>query len=191
MKKLLKKYLISGLLVVIPISLTLYILYAIISFLDRLYPIKLFPFYFPGLGIILTFFIILMAGIIARNLFGKKFLSMGEKFIAKIPLINAIYNPIKQIAEAVFSSQDKNFRRVVLIEYPRKGLYCLAFVTGIATGEIQEKTAQKVINVFVPTTPNPTSGFYIMVPETDAIPLDMTPEQAFRTLISGGMAGNK
>ncbi len=189
MKKQLKKYLISGLLVLIPISLTLYILYAIISFLDRLYPIELFPFYFPGMGIILTFFTIFLAGIIARNYLGKKFLPIAENVIGKIPLINALYNPIKQIAEAVFSAQDKNFRRVVLIEYPRKGLYCLAFVTGVATGEIQEKTAMKVINVFVPTTPNPTSGFYIMVPESDVIPLDMTPEHAFRTLISGGMAG--
>jgi len=122
------------------------------------------------------------------NFLGKKLLSLGEKIIARIPLVKAIYNPIKQILEAIFSMEAKSFRRVVLIEYPRKGIFTMAFVTGVARGEIQAKTKHNVLNVFVPTTPNPTSGFYLMVPDEEVTELDLTVEEAFRLIVSGGMA---
>lgn len=112
---------------------------------------------------------------------------MGEQFISRIPLVKNVYAAVKQIADAMLTSHTKNFRRVVLVEYPRKEIYTLAFVTGIAKGEIQNKTQKKVINLFVPTTPNPTSGFFLMVPESDVIDLDMSVEDAFKLLISGGM----
>ncbi len=190
MKAQLKKYFLSGLLVVVPVSLTIYILTIIISFTDKLYPIvkAYLPFYIPGFGIIITFFIILFVGIITTNFLGRKVLSIGEKIIARIPLVKAIYHSIKQIAEAMFSMEDKSFRRVVLIEYPRKGIFTMVFVTGVAKKEVQAKTGKKLLNVFVPTTPNPTSGFYLMIPEEEVIELDITPEEAFRLIVSGGMA---
>ena len=112
---------------------------------------------------------------------------MGEKFITKIPLVKNVYAAVKQISDAMLTSTRKSYTRVVLIEYPRKGIYTLAFVTGISRGEVQDKTQSNVINLFVPTTPNPTSGFYLMVPDTDVIDLDMSVEDAFKLLISGGM----
>jgi uncharacterized membrane protein len=124
------------------------------------------------------------------NLLGQKLIDTGERLISNIPLVKNVYAAVKQIADAVRSSTGKNYRRVVLIQYPRKGIYTLAFVTGVSEGEIQEKTQDKVINLFVPTTPNPTSGFYLMVPETDVINLDMSVEDAFKLLISGGMVSS-
>ena len=190
MKAHLKKYFISGLLVVIPVSLTLYILTILINFTDKLYPIvkQYLPFYIPGFGIIITLCVILLVGVITTNFIGRKLLGYGEKIIARIPLVKEIYHSIKQIAEAIFTTNDRGFRRVVLIEYPRKGIYTMVFVTGTAKSEIQKKTGKNLLNVFVPTTPNPTSGFYLMVPEDEVIALDIKPEEAFRLIISGGMA---
>ena len=190
MKAHLKKYFISGLVVVIPISLTIYILSIIISFTDKLYPIvkAYLPFYIPGFGIIITFFIIFFVGVITTNFLGNKLISTGEKIIARIPLVKGIYHSIKQIAEAMLSFEEKSFRKVVLIEYPRKGIYSMAFVTGVTKNEAQAKTNKKLINVFLPTTPNPTSGFYLMVPEDELIELQIKPDEAFRLIVSGGMA---
>ena len=190
MKKRIKKYFLSGLLVVVPIALTIYILAIIINFTDKLYPaVKTYlPFYIPGFGIIITVFVILFVGMLTTNFLGKKLISIGEKIIARIPLVKEIYHSIKQIAEAMFALEDRSFRRVVMIEYPRKGIFTIAFVTGSARGEVQAKTIKKVLNVFVPTTPNPTSGFYLMVPEDEVIELDLRPEEAFRLIVSGGMA---
>lgn len=188
MKKHLRKYFISGLVVVVPVSLTMYILWAIIKFTDRLYPSSFFPIYVPGAGIIITFFTILLVGLITTNFLGKKLLAMGERIIAYVPLVKEIYLSIKQIAEAIFTHRDKNFRRAVLIEYPRKGIFTMVFVTGVSQASIREKTGKKLLNVFVPTTPNPTSGFFLMVPEDDVIELDMSPDEAFKLIISGGMA---
>lgn len=188
MKAHLKKYFLSGLIVVVPISLTIYILIIIVKFTDKLYPISYLPFYVPGFGIIITFCIILLVGIITTNFIGKRFIFISERIIARIPMVKVIYNSIKQIVEAIFSTDDKGFRRVVLIEYPRKGIFTMAFVTGITRGEVQEKTEKKVLNVFVPTTPNPTSGFYLMVPEDEVKDLNITPDEAFRLIVSGGMA---
>ncbi len=190
MKTRMKKYFFSGLLVVIPIALTIYILVIIINFTDRLYPVvkSYLPFYIPGFGIIITFSIIMLVGIITTNFLGKKLVAIGEKIIVRIPLVKEIYNSIKQIAEAIFAMEDRSFRRVVLIEYPRKGIFTMAFVTGVTKGELQTKTEKKVLNIFVPTTPNPTSGFYLMVPEDEVIDLDIRPEEAFKLIVSGGMA---
>ena len=188
MKKALRKYFFSGLLVVVPIALTVYILIILIKFTDRFYPTSVLPFYIPGFGIIITFCIIILVGVVTTNYLGKKLVAVGEMIIARIPLVKEIYHSIKQIAEAMFTMEDKSFRRVVLIEYPRRGIYTMVFVTGVTKGEIQAKTQQKLLNVFVPTTPNPTSGFYLMVPEDDVIELDLSTEEAFRLIVSGGMA---
>ncbi len=188
LKKSLKKYFIAGLIVVIPIALTIYILLILIRFTDRLYPTSYLPFYFPGFGIIITFSIIMLIGIITTNILGKRLLVLGENIISRIPLVKEIYHSLKQISEAMFTMDEKNFRRVVMIEYPRRGIYTMVFVTGATQPRINEKTGRKLINVFVPTTPNPTSGFYLMVPEDEVIDVDLSIDQAFRLIISGGMA---
>jgi len=186
----LKKYFISGLLVIIPITVTVYILKIIIGFTDTLYPLvkSYLPFYIPGFGILITFLLIVLVGVVTTNILGKRLVAVGENMIARIPLVKVIYNAIKQISEAIFSVEHKSFSRVVLIEYPRKGIFTMAFVTGVATGEVKAKINKKLLNVFVPTTPNPTSGFYLMVPEDEVKVLDMKPEEAFKRIVSGGMA---
>lgn len=190
MKAQIRRYFISGLLVVVPIALTVYILMIIVNFTDRLYPLlkEYLPVYIPGFGIIITLCIIMLVGIITTNFVGKRLLLFGETIIARIPLVKEIYHSIKQIAEAIFTTEHKSFRRVVLIEYPRKGIYTMVFVTGVPRPEIEEKIGRKCLNVFVPTTPNPTSGFYLMVPEDEVTELDISPEEAFRLIVSGGMA---
>ena len=187
MKTQLKKSFFTGLLVVIPISVTIYILFFLIEILNNLLPFSFLPY---GTGLVLTVILITLIGFMTTNLIGKRLIDMGEKFISSIPLVKNVYAAVKQISDAMLSAKGKNFSRVVLIEYPRKGIYTLAFVTGISGGEVQVKTQSNVINLFVPTTPNPTSGFYLMVPETDMINLDMSVEDAFKLLISGGMVSS-
>jgi uncharacterized membrane protein len=153
----------------------------------RFHPDHFLPFHLPGLGVITTFILIFTVGLVTKSYLGTKLVTFGEKMVSKIPLVRGIYNALKQFVDAVFSDRGQSFKKAVLIEYPRKGLYSIAFVTGVSRGEVQVKTAQRCVNVFVPTTPNPTSGFYIMVPEGDMIPLDMTVEEAFTLVISGGI----
>jgi len=187
MKTHLKKYFITGLLVVIPIGVTIYILIFLIKVLNNILPFRFLPY---GTGIVLTVILITVIGFMTRNIIGETLIKMGEKFISKIPLVKNVYPAVKQISDAMLSPKARSFRRVVLIEYPRKGLYALAFVTGFARGEVQEKTKSKVINLFVPTTPNPTSGYYLMVPENDVIDLDLSVEDAFKLVVSGGMVSS-
>ncbi len=184
MKTHLKNSFITGLLVVIPISLTIYILVFLIKFLNSLLPFYFLPY---GTGILLTIIIVTIVGFMTNNILGKRFIDMGENIISNIPLVKNVYNAVKQISDAMFTSRSKGFSRAVLIEYPRKGTYAVAFVTGVAVERLQDKTKRKVINLFVPTTPNPTSGFYLMIPEEDMISLDMSVEDAFKLVVSGGM----
>jgi len=130
----------------------------------------------------------LIVGFLARNYIGSKLIEFWENIVNKIPFIRTIYVAIKQLGEAIFAKKEKDFKRVVLIEYPREGIFTLAFTTGIGEGEIQKKTKKRVLNIFVPTTPNPTSGFYLLVPEDEIKFLDMSVEDAFKLIISGGMA---
>jgi len=195
MKKTLKNIFITGIIAIIPVGVTLYIFFFLINLMDnllniippRFHPDQIFPFHIPGLGVVFTIILILIVGIIVQSYIGKRFVHLGEWILSKIPFINGIYNAVKKLVESILGDKGQSFKKVVLIEYPRKGLYSVAFVTGMSEGEIQEKTVQKNINLFVPTTPNPTSGFYIMIPESDVIDLDMTVEEAFTLIISGGM----
>ncbi len=145
------------------------------------------PFPIPGLGFILVFVVLFLAGVSVRNFLGRKIVALGERIMSHIPFVSKIYSAVKKLVESIFFGAGKDFKRVVLIEYPRKGIYALAFVTGVSTGEVQDKTEKRVINLFLPTTPNPTSGFYLLVPEEDVIPLEMTVEDAFKLLMSGGI----
>jgi len=192
-----KKYFITGLLVVVPLYITIYILAVIVNYMDAileylpdsLHPDIYLPFHIPGIGVIFTIVAIFLVGLLTTNLLGKKLVEIGEGILVKIPFFRGIYKPIKQFIETFFVSGYSGFRKAVLIEFPSKGIYSIGFVTGIASGEVQTKTAEKVVNVFLPTTPNPTTGFYILIPEKDVIPLDMSVEDAFKLIITGGMVG--
>ncbi|TFG37482.1 MAG: DUF502 domain-containing protein [Syntrophobacterales bacterium] len=195
MRKKIKSIFLTGIAAIIPVGVTLYIISFLIRTMDnlvkitphRFQPDELLGFHIPGLGVIITLVLIFIFGLVTKSYLGLKAVSLGEWIVDKIPFVIGIYKGVKQLVDAIFSDTHRSFRKAVLIEYPRKGLYSIGFVTGDSQGEVQEKTATKHINLFVPTTPNPTSGFYIMVPETDMITLDMSVEEAFSLIISGGI----
>ncbi len=185
-------------LITIPIALTWIILNFLFKNLDSLAPvftnilIKMHVpipegYRIPFLGVIMTLLSIMLIGMFATNIFGKRLVHLGERIVAKIPFVRRIYSGIKQVVLSFANADTTGFTRVVLIEFPRRGINAIGFVTGEARGEVQRLTKDKVINVFVPTTPNPTSGFLIMVPEEDTMPLEMDVEAAFKLVISGGM----
>jgi len=194
-KNRIKTYFLTGLLVVVPIALTIYIFTFIVAYMDRFIellppsyrPDSYLPFHIPGIGLLVTFFMILFIGLLTRNILGRKFIALGERIFEKIPLVRNVYFPIKQMFEAIFLQKSDSFKRVVLLEYPRRGTYTLGLVTGVTQGEVQGKTEKKMINIFIPTTPNPTSGYYIVVPEDDVHELKMTVQEAFKLIVSGGM----
>jgi uncharacterized membrane protein len=187
---ILKNYFFTGLLVILPIFITVYVIWFLIRGIDvvlKYVPSHYLPFQVPGLGLILVVLLIFVVGVLARNFVGRKVVQFWENMVDRIPLVRIIYAGVKQLLEAFFVQKSDAFKRVALLEYPRKGIYVLGFITGICKGETQAKTDKSMINVFVPTTPNPTSGFYVLVPEDELIILDMSVENAFKVLISGGI----
>jgi uncharacterized membrane protein len=180
---------VTGVAVMAPLAITLWVLWQIFSFIDGIVKQVLGRFIggIPGVGVIVFFSVILLVGIFATNLIGKRVISLAEKMMARIPLVNKIYAAVQQISSAFLGSKSSIFNTVALIEYPRKGIYSMGFVTSIAKGEVQQKTAKKVVGVFVPTTPNPTSGLLVFVPSEDLIHLDMSPEDGLKLVISGGV----
>ena len=195
MRKKIYNIFLTGIIVIIPVGVTIYILYLLVQILKKLvglippymHPETYLPFPVPGLGFVLAVIIIFFVGLVTKSYVGKKVVGLGEKIVDQIPLVRSIYNAAKQLAEALIGDKSRSFKKVVLIEYPRRGLYCLAFVTDEVRGELRRRTGDGFINVFVPTTPNPTSGFYIVLPESDVIHLEMNVEEAFTLLISGGI----
>ena len=194
-KAFFKANLLAGLLFLTPLVATFYFLKILIEWMDKIVlvipkgyrPADLIPFPTPGLGVIIIILLLLVTGILVRNYLGRRLVSMWDFIISHIPLVNKFYVSVQQLVQTVANGGTKDFNRVVLLEFPRKGVYSLAYVTGVAVGEIQEKTHKKVINVYVPTTPNPTSGYYLIVPEDEIIELDMSVEDSFKLLISGGI----
>lgn len=189
MKKV-KQLFIRGLFTLFPIVATLYITYFLFNLMDNFLGTRielLAGRRLPGIGIIASILLIFVAGFIVSNVLGGKLFRLGEKLVRKVPIISRIYNAVKQIVDA-FSLQGKPvFSQVVLIEYPRKGTYAVGFLTGECKGEIQNKTAAKLMNVFIPTTPNPTSGMLILVPDNEIIILDMTVEEGLKLIVSAGV----
>lgn len=186
----LKKYFTTGLLTLLPLFITLYIFVFVFNFLDNLIgPIfeKLFDRSITGLGFAIGLIAILLFGIIASNIIGKKIIDFGESLLRRIPLTKIIYSSARQIIDAFSLRKNRVFQKTVLIEYPRRGTYALGFVTDDAVGEIQAKTSLHLVNVFIPTTPNPTSGMLIMTPWEDVIELDMSIEDGMKVIISGGL----
>lgn len=192
----LKSNAITGVFVTLPAVLTIYIFWGIIAKLDNMLvplipesyrPETLLGMNIPGTGAVAGFILMIIIGMIARNFIGKRFVTLGEYFMSSIPGVNWLYHTIKQITETIAKSQKDAFREAVMVEYPRKGMWCIAFVTGTTKGEVQDLTKEEMVNIFLPTTPNPTSGFLLFVPKRDLKPLQMSVEEATKMIISAGI----
>ena len=191
----LRNYFFTGVIVLIPIGFTLYLSKFLINFSTKLVPSGLnpntyLPYAIPGIEIILTIIFITIVGGLSLSFLGKKFLQIIDDLFKKIPILRTIYSAIGQMTDS-FRNQEGNKKSVVLVEYPRKGSWAVGFATKENTGEIKSKTNQNLINVFVPTTPNPTSGFLLMIPKNDLIYLDMTFEEASKFIVSAGTSSPK
>lgn len=192
----LRRYFVAGLLVWIPLGITLWVLSLLVDLMDQsllLLPQDyrsdaLFGFHVPGLGIILTAAIVLATGALAANLFGRKLLALGDAMLNRIPIVRSIYGGVKQISDTLFSPEGKAFRRAVLVRYPHAGAWTVALVTGTPEHEVAELLGTDQISVFVPTTPNITAGFFLIVPRSETHPLEMTVDDALKYIISMGVA---
>ena len=189
-------YLFAGILVSAPISITFYLAWLFLGFVDNkvtpLLPVKYnpetyLPFALPGLGLVILFLVLVLVGALTAGFMGKMWTRFSEQMLARMPVIRSIYSALKQILETVLADHSAAFREAVLVEYPRRGIWAIAFITGRTEGEVQNSTEEECINIFLPTTPNPTSGFLLFVPKKDLIPLSMTVEEAIKMVISGGL----
>ncbi len=187
----LKSYFITGLLIFVPLVGTFYITWLAFKLFDGI----LRPFVtvvlpdVPGLSLLLTILIILTMGAVATVATGKKALEFFEEKLSRVPVISGIYAAVKQMSSVFLMQKEGRFKTVVLVQYPRKGVYCIAFTAGASVDVVQEKTTDEVVNVFIPSTPNPTTGFLIMVPAEEVTPLDLSVDEAMRIILSGGFTG--
>ncbi len=190
-----RRYLVAGILVWAPLAVTYFLLRFAVGLMDRTLlllpqqyrPEELLGFQIPGLGVILTLIVLLVTGLLAANFVGRAAVGVWDSLMNRIPVVRSIYSAAKNFAEMVFSDSSQSFKRVLMIEYPRKGLYSLAFQTATELGEVQGRTGEEVVCCFVPTTPNPTSGFIIIVPKKDITILDMEVDEALKMIISLGV----
>ena len=189
----LRRYLIAGVLVIAPTVITAYVFYRFFKAVDGVLGKYITPFGspIPGLGFVAVVLITILVGVFARNILGRSLLSVWEAILTRIPLVNKLYLATKQIGEAILDDKGAMFKRVVLLQYPRKGIYSLAFVTHTPGGELEEKVGAGSVAVFLPTTPNPTSGFFLVVPEKETVPLSLSVEDAIKLIVSFGIAGPK
>ncbi len=194
--KRIRTYFLAGVLVTAPISITFALTWEFISFVDgsikpliptKYNPESYLPFATPGLGVLIAFLMLTLIGALTASFMGRTMQKIGESLLDKVPIIRTVYKTVKQILETVLSQQSNAFREAVLVEYPRRGIWAIGFLTGRTEGEIQNLTAEEIINVFLPTTPNPTSGFLLFVPRKDMVRLSMTVEEAIKMVISGGL----
>jgi uncharacterized membrane protein len=195
--KHLRTYLVTGLLIWVPLVITLFILTLLVDFMDQTLlllpenfrPETLLGFRIPGLGAVLAAAVLLLTGLLVTNIVGRKLVDFWESLLNRIPLVRSVYSAAKSFAEMVLTNNTQSFKQVLLIEYPRKGIYSMGFQTAGtgSLGEIQQRTGEEVICVFVPTTPNPTSGFIMFVPKQDVIFLDMAVEDAIKMVVSLGV----
>lgn len=190
-----RKYFITGLLVLIPLVITVWVIKTLIDFMDQsllllpqsLQPEHVFGWHIPGLGALLTLLIVFLTGLATANLFGRKLLELGETVLARIPVVNSVYSSVKQVSDTLFSSKGQAFRKALLVQYPRQGSWTIAFQTGQPGGEVLGHLGEGLVSIYVPTTPNPTSGFFLMMPSKDVIELQMSVETALKYIISMGV----
>ena len=193
--KRIRRYLVAGILVWVPLAVTYTLLRFVVGLMDRTLlllprqfrPEELLGFHIPGLGVILTIIVLLITGLLAANFVGRAFVGGWESILDRIPVVRSIYSAAKNFAEMVFSDSSQSFKKVLLIEYPRQGLYSLAFQTSTELGEVQGRKGEEIVCCFVPTTPNPTSGFIVIVPKKDVTVLDMEVDEALKMIISLGV----
>ena len=186
-----KKYLITGLLVWIPLAITIWVLEAIVTTMDQtllLLPPELKPrIYIPGLGVLLTLLVVLLTGIFVSNFLGQKLLTLWEGILKRIPVVNSIYGGVKQVSDTLFAPGGQAFRKAVLVQYPRADCWTIAFMTGQPGGDVANHLSGDYVSVYVPTTPNPTSGFFLMLRRSDTVELDMSVDEALKYVISMGV----
>lgn len=192
----LRAYFIAGVLVTAPITITVWLAWEIVGFFDaqvqsllpaQYNPEHYLPFTIPGIGLLVFLLAVTLIGALTAGLIGRTALSLGERVLAKMPVIRTVHAALKQIFETVLAHKSEAFRQVVLFEYPRRGIWCMGFVSGRTEGEVQNLTEDEVVNVFLPTTPNPTSGFLLFVPKKDLVTLDMSVEDGIKMVVSGGI----
>jgi uncharacterized membrane protein len=195
----LRRYLVAGLLVWVPLGITIWVLVFLINTLDQTLlllpasarPEAVFGFRIPGLGVVLSFAILLLTGAIAANFFGARLILVWESLLGRIPFVKSIYSSVKQVSDTLLSDSGNAFRKALLIEYPYPGSWTIAFLTGAPAGEIAEDLAGEHVSVYVPTTPNPTSGYFLMLPRSRVHELDMTVDEALKYIISMGVVAPK
>jgi uncharacterized membrane protein len=200
-----KRYLITGLLVWLPLTVTIWVLQAVLGMLDGVFgavlsatqavlpaearaPIEALR-QIPGLGVVVLLATLLLTGAFAANMFGQWWLRQGNRLLNKIPIVKSIYNSVKQVSDTLFSSSGQAFREAVLVQYPRQGAWTIAFITGRPSGEVARHIGTEHVSVYVPTTPNPTSGFFLMVPRAEVVHLRMSVDEALKYVISMGVVG--
>ena len=200
-KTFIKRYFITGLLIWVPLGITMWVLDLLVSNMDRI--LLLLPMQFrtekwlgvhiPGLGVLLTLLIVFLTGLLAANIIGQRLVRFWEGVLARIPVVNSIYNGVKQVSDTLFSPSGQAFRKALLVQYPRQGSWTIAFQTGVPGGDVVNHLGSDFVSVYVPTTPNPTSGFFLMMPKAEVIELDMSVDAALKYIVSMGVvppAGN-
>ena len=192
--KRLRNYFISGLLFWVPLALTVLVIKFFLELINNLVPQKYLPealfnldTTIPGSGIILVLIVILITGVLVSNILGRKLVALWERVLNKIPGFRNVYNVLKKVSDTVFNTSTESFRKAFLIQYPSKGIWVIAFQSGDYRGEAESIIGEEIMNLFVPTTPNPTSGFFVMMAKKDAFELDMSVEEAFKLVISAGV----
>lgn len=192
----LRNYFLAGVLVTAPIGITIYVSWSIISWVDEVVarvlpppynPSGYLPYDIPGVGLIMLVITLTLIGFLTANFLGRVIVRFGERVVARMPVINSLYGAVKQIFEAVLSSSSASFNEVVLVEYPRREMWTLGLVIGEAHGELQRSVTEKLYNVYLPTTPNPTSGYLVFLPRSQMIHLDMSVEDCMKMIVSGGI----
>ena len=191
----LRKWLFAGLLVIVPLIITAWVLSWVVGLLDRTLeilpanwqPDKLLGFHVPGFGVVLTLLILLIVGAIASNFFGRKLVAMGDALVSRIPVVRSIYSSIKQVSDTIFSDSGNAFRTAVLVQWPRDGMWTVAFVTGSPSGEVAGYLRDEFVSVYVPTTPNPTGGYFVLMRKSDCIELEISIDEALKYIVSMGV----
>lgn len=190
-----RKYFITGLLILVPLAITVWVLSLIVGTLDQSLlllpegwqPRALFGFNIPGLGTILTLLIIFLTGVATHNFIGRQVVSVWESLLNRIPVVRSVYSSVKQVSDTLFSSSGNAFRKALLVEYPREGSWTIGFLTGVPGGDVRNHLHGDYVSVYIPTTPNPTSGFFLMMPKEDTIELDMNVDEALKYIVSMGV----
>jgi uncharacterized membrane protein len=191
-----RRYLITGLLIWVPLGITLWVLHTLVTTMDQsllLLPPSWRPQAWlgvdvPGLGAVLTVLIVFLTGVFATNILGQRLVRVWEAILGRIPVVKSIYNSVKQVSDTLFSSKGEAFRKALLVQWPREGMWTIAFLTGTPGGDVVNHLEGDWVSVYVPTTPNPTGGYFVILPRKDVIELDMSVDEALKYIISMGVA---